>query len=182
MSLSHGILGFLSYGSMTGYDLSKAFDSSVKFFWYAQASHIYLELGKLEKKGFVTCEHIMQTEKPNKKLYTITDSGKQEFLSWLSLEHNEFSKGMKHAFLMKVFFCGNKTPQESVLMLKRFQTDCQAYLLEMQAIPQSIAHYGELVEPYQALYWQFTADFGHSYLQMCFDWAERCIAKLEEIL
>lgn len=182
MSLSHGILGFLSYGSMTGYDLSKAFDSSVKFFWYAQASHIYLELNKLEQKSFVTCQHIMQTEKPNKKLYTITEAGKKEFLNWLSAEHKELTKGMKNAFLMKIFFCGNKTPQESILILTGFREDCQQYLLEMENIPQSIVSYGEFVEPYQTLYWEFAADFGHSAIQMHMDWAERCINRLKELV
>ena len=69
MSLSHGILGFLSYGNMTGYDLAKVFNSSVNFFWCAQNSHIYLELNKLEKQGYVSCEHIIQSDKPNKKLH-----------------------------------------------------------------------------------------------------------------
>lgn len=182
MSLSHGILGFLSYGSMTGYDLSKAFDSSIGFFWYAQASHIYLELGKLEQKGFVTCEHIMQTEKPNKKLYSITNEGKNEFLSWLSNDNKEFSKSMKDAFLMKVFFCGNKPPQESIQILKSFSEDCKIYLSEMKSIPKSIKSYSKLVEPYQTIYWQFAADFGDSYTKMCIDWAERCISKLEGLV
>lgn len=182
MSLSHGILGFLSYGSMTGYDLSKAFSSSVKFFWYAQTSHIYLELGKLEQKNFVICERIMQTEKPNKKLYSITDSGKNEFLRWLSLENKEFAKGGKNAFLMKVFFGGNNTPGESISMLRHFSDDCKSYLTEMRGVPQSIQSYGELVEPYQTLYWGFAADFGHSYIRMCIDWAERCIGRLEGLV
>lgn len=182
MSLTHGILGFLSYQSMTGYDISKAFDSSVKFFWYAQASHIYLELGKLAQKNFVTCEQIVQTDKPNKKLYTITPAGKKEFLSWLSAENKEPSKGIKNAFLMKVFFGGNQTPRESILLLKSFRKDCQTYLLEMQSIPQSIKCYGSHVELYQTLYWQFAADFGDSYIKMCMAWAEGCICKLEEIL
>ena len=53
MSLQHGVLGFLNYGSMSGYDLAKAFSSSVQFFWNAQNSQIYLVLDKLEKQGFV---------------------------------------------------------------------------------------------------------------------------------
>ena len=52
MSLAHGVLGFLNYGSMSGYDLAKAFSSSVQFFWNAQNSQIYLVLNKLEKQGF----------------------------------------------------------------------------------------------------------------------------------
>ena len=181
MSLSYCILGFLTYGSMTGYDLSKAFGSSVKFFWHAQASHIYLELGKLEQKQLVTCAHIAQTEKPNKKLYTITPDGKNTFLQWLCQQDNNSFQVQKNAFLMKVFFSGNKTPQESICMLRAFAADCKIFLTSMQQIPQSIQSYGACVPPYQALYWQFTADFGYAYLQMCIDWAERSIHTLEEI-
>ncbi|MDK2965128.1 PadR family transcriptional regulator [Lacrimispora sp.] len=181
MSLSHSILGFLSYGSMTGYDLAKAFGSSVRFFWYAQTSHIYLELNKLEKKEFVTCETIIQTEKPNKKLYTITPEGKVEFLRWLAEENHEFSKGNKNAFLMKVFFSGNRPPKECINMLTDFITDCSLYLGEMQQVPESISHYSSKVETEQKLYWEISADFGFSYIQMCMDWARRSIKRLEEL-
>lgn len=182
MSLSHGILGFLSYGSMTGYDLSKAFDKSVKFFWYAQASQIYLELNKLEEKKLVTCEYMIQREKPNKKIFSITETGKAEFLKWLSSESNGQGKGIKNAFLMKVFFSGNQTPEKSVQMLKAFSMDCKKYLTEMEKIPQSIEDYGENVSPLQMLYWSFAADFGDSYMKMCMHWADECVAKLEEFL
>lgn len=181
MSLSHGILGFLSYGNMSGYDLAKAFGSSIKFFWYAQTSHIYLELNKLEKKGLVTCEVIMQTDKPNKKLYSITESGKKEFLDWLASDKNEFEKGNKNAFLMRVFFSGNRTPKESIEMLSKYIEDCKTYLNSMKDIPESIKEYEEFTESYQSLYWSFTADFGYSYVKMSMEWAERCVQRLEEI-
>lgn len=181
MSLSHSILGFLSYESMTGYDLAKAFGSSVRFFWYAQTSHIYLELTKLEKKEFVTCETIIQTEKPNKKLYSITSKGKEEFFCWLSEENHEFTKGNKNAFLMKVFFSGNRPPRECIDMLNDFISDCSLYQGEMQQIPDSISHYGDLVKTDQRLYWELSADFGYSYIQMCMDWARRSIKRLEEL-
>nr|WP_314460958.1 PadR family transcriptional regulator [uncultured Clostridium sp.] len=181
MSLSHSILGFLSYGSMTGYDLAKAFGSSVRFFWYAQTSQIYLELNKLEKKECVTCEIIIQTEKPSKKLYSITPKGKQEFLRWLSQENDEFSKGNKNAFLMKVFFSGCRPPKECIDMLTDFIRDCSHYQNEMKQIPDSIGQYGSLVETEQKLYWELSADFGYSYIEMCIDWARRSIKKLEEL-
>lgn len=181
MSLSHSILGFLSYGSMTGYELAKAFSSSIRFFWYAQASHIYLELNKLEKKELVTCEIIVQTDKPSKKLYTITQEGKREFLSWLSKENNEFNKGSKNAFLMKVFFSGCRAPEENIAMLKEFIRDCEAYSDELSHVPKTTEQYGELVDKRETLYWQLTADFGNSYIKMCIDWANRSIKKMEEI-
>lgn len=67
MGLQHGILGFLNYGPCSGYELTKAFHSSVQFFWPAQTSQIYLTLGKLEDAGLVTHETVIQNGKPNKK-------------------------------------------------------------------------------------------------------------------
>ena len=55
MSLTYGILGFLSYGSMTGYDLAKAFSCSVNFFWNAQTSQIYRELGRAWSQANLCC-------------------------------------------------------------------------------------------------------------------------------
>ena len=44
MSLDHAILGFLNYKPLSGYDLKKVFDSSVRHFWYADQSQIYRTL------------------------------------------------------------------------------------------------------------------------------------------
>lgn len=75
MSLAFGILGFLNFGPMSGYDLVKAFESLLQFFWHAQNSHIYLELKKLENKGYICGETVIQSDRPNKKIFSITDAG-----------------------------------------------------------------------------------------------------------
>ncbi len=179
MSLSHGILGFLNYGSMSGYDLAKAFNSSIQFFWHAQNSQIYLALDNLEKKGFVTHERIVQTDKPNKKLYSITNSGKKEFIRWLAENDTNVTADFKSTFLMKVFFSGNMTPGQSIEMLRRFVSDCHSFIDGMANIPDAIAEYGKEIPLSAVSYWQFTADFGYRYVKMCIEWAESCIGKLE---
>ena len=47
MSLKHAILGFLSFKSLTGYGLKKAFDRSVQHFGPGNQSQIYRELAAL---------------------------------------------------------------------------------------------------------------------------------------
>lgn len=182
MSLPHGILGFLTYGEMSGYDLTKAFGSSLDFFWHAQTSQIYLELKKLEQKGFVTGTFVPQQEKPSKKLYRLTEAGRQEFFRWLGEEDGGFSREFKSSFLMKVFFSGNVPPAQSIAMLQGFIAGCEAYLAQLSQTPESIRRYGQMVEPYQALYWELTADFGHGFMELCITWARRCIAKLEALI
>lgn len=180
MSLACGILGFLNYKSMSGYDLVKAFDSSVGFFWHAQNSHIYLELKKLEKQGYISGEIVIQSDRPNKKIYSITDSGREAFLNWLAGGEEE-ALHFKSAFLMKVFFGGNMRPAQSADMLRQFQAECEAYLSKMDSIPGSIESYGSDKEAYQTIYWQFTANLGQRLVETFIAWAGQCIEKLEEI-
>ena len=179
MSLLHGVLGFLNYGKMSGYDLAKAFGSSVQFFWHAQQSQIYLVLDKLEREGFATYEPMPQSDRPNKKLYSITEKGRTEFMRWLSAPNEGSVSEFKSAFLMKVFFSGNRSSEESAEMLRSFIDDCRACLESMNSIPGSIENYSREVSEDAPLYWQFTADFGFSYVKMCIEWAERCIERLE---
>ena len=46
--LKHGILGLLSYGDMTGYQIMTVFRDSLSHFWVAQTSQIYREMQGLE--------------------------------------------------------------------------------------------------------------------------------------
>lgn len=82
MTLAHTILTVLSEAPHSGYDLSKRFEESVSCFWKASQQQIYRELSKIETQGWVTYELVPQQGKPDKKLYQITDVGKQELLDW----------------------------------------------------------------------------------------------------
>ncbi len=84
MSLKHGMLGLLINGPRSGYDLDRVFKDSLAFFWPAKTSQIYRELDAMERKGWLTSERVIQSEKPNKRVYSITEEGRREFRDWLS--------------------------------------------------------------------------------------------------
>lgn len=181
MSLGYGILGFLNYKPMTGYDLAKAFGESLNFFWHAQNSHIYLELKKLEKKGYISGKTVIQSDKPNKRVFSITDSGRTAFLDWLSQGSGTDDTHFKNVFLMKVFFSGNQPVSQSIAMLRQYKENCEAYLQQMRTIPGNIESYGEDMDTYQTLFWQFTADYGYRFIKNCMEWAEQCMERLEDL-
>ncbi len=83
MALSHAILALLLDNPCSGYDLAKDFDQSVNFLWKATHQQIYRELGKLEEQDWVRAEVIAQTGKPDRKLYHMTETGKQHLAEWL---------------------------------------------------------------------------------------------------
>jgi DNA-binding PadR family transcriptional regulator len=48
------------------------------------AGHVYVTLGRLEKAGLVTSERIGQTDRPDRKVYELTPTGRERLLEWLA--------------------------------------------------------------------------------------------------
>lgn len=183
MSLKYGILGFLNYGSQTGYDLDKAFKASVDFFWHATTSQIYRELAALEDEGMVQSRIIVQTDKPSKKLYAITPQGRDALLQWLSEYLPGQAMVFRSSFLVKLFFSGERPMEESLTLLRQFRQDCAEGLEASQMWSQSINDYSAQVKESQnSVYWTFTRNFGGELLSMCVQWADKCIETLERII
>src|SRR6266508_4499259 len=76
---------------MTGYELKKFFDTSVAHFWNAELSQIYPALKAMESEGLVEMKVEVQNDRPNRKVYSITESGRRElvdkFVESLGLQH-----------------------------------------------------------------------------------------------
>lgn len=76
-------LGMLTDGEASGYDLKKHFESTFGHFFAAGYGSIYPALSSLAEQGLVTCKHVSQAGKPDRKVYAITDRGKEFLLDAL---------------------------------------------------------------------------------------------------
>lgn len=82
-TLKYAILGLLMRSPVTGYDIAKEFGDGLGCFWSAKHSQIYPELKRLTDDGLIQFRTVIQGERMEKKLYEITDKGKEDFLCWL---------------------------------------------------------------------------------------------------
>ena len=76
MALRNAILASLLDGEASGYDLAKAFHSSVANFWTATPQQLYRELDKLAAVGLVEARVVEQERRPNKRMYRLTAAGR----------------------------------------------------------------------------------------------------------
>jgi len=83
MALDHILLGYLSRGPQTGYDLKKQFDKSAAHFWPARQNQIYRTLTRLYEEGHISRQIVHQLDRPNRKIYEMTESGWEMLRSWL---------------------------------------------------------------------------------------------------
>ncbi len=86
MALSHAIMTALIEDEMSGYELAKAFDASLGFFWHASHQQIYQELRKLADRGWLCQRKVSQRGKPDKQLYALTDAGRRVLDDWVFAE------------------------------------------------------------------------------------------------
>lgn len=78
MALRHAVLAALLDGEYSGYQLAKIFDLSVSNFWHAVPQQLYSELSRLETEGLISGRQIIQHDRPNKRVYTVTEAGVAE--------------------------------------------------------------------------------------------------------
>jgi PadR family transcriptional regulator, regulatory protein AphA len=103
VSLRYALLALLNVGPMTGYDLCKAFESSVGHVWYAPDSQIYPELRRMERDGMIKGEPVPWGERGTKRLYHVTDDGVTAFESWMN-DTLEYSRVRDPAHLKAAYF------------------------------------------------------------------------------
>ena len=84
MALEHAILVSLAERTASGYDLARRFDASIGHFWKASHQQIYKVLGRMEADAWVASELVAQDGRPDKKVYAITATGRDELARWTS--------------------------------------------------------------------------------------------------
>lgn len=132
MSLKHAILGFLSFQSLSGYDLKKAFDRSVQHFWPANQSQIYRTLAKLNEDGLVEQEVVEREERLDLKLYHITPAGQDELHRWLSTPLP--AADYREPFLIQLYFGSKLVDDELLAVLQHEIQGMQAKLAEFKQV------------------------------------------------
>ena len=95
------ILGVLSLGAMSGYDVKKLTERSIAHFWNESYGQIYPVLNRLAADGFAERRREKQRGKPDRHVYSLTDKGREELARWLAVpaRHEPF----RSELLLKLF-------------------------------------------------------------------------------
>ncbi len=115
MSLAHAILGLLQQQEMTGYDLkTSCFDHCIAHLWPADQAQIYRTLDKLVEQGWITCTVEIQHDRPNRKVYRVTELGKAELTRWLQC-HQPLPT-VREPLLIQLYFAA-QLPNQAIIQL-----------------------------------------------------------------
>ncbi len=180
--LRYVLLGALSYLPLTGYQIKQFIDQSARHFWHAQTSQIYRTLDALEKEGMVESERQPQNDRPDRRVYSLTDAGRADLLAWLHQPMTEIEP-TKDTLLVRLFFAA-LVDKETTLTQLRLQRALHVQQLELfrARIPEQIRRglAGQPGYEREAILWDQARRLGELGTETMIRWLDETIRRIEE--
>jgi DNA-binding PadR family transcriptional regulator len=181
MSLGYAVLASLLDGAATGYELAKRFDASVANFWHALPQQIYAELARMEDERLVEGEVVVQSARPNKRVFRITEAGRRALAAWIDVPVKH--RSLKSEILVKMYGADLADVGVALAALERYLPQHRAQLERYRALLEAMLHgrseqdflrTAHRIGPYLALV------RGIAYERENVEWAEWAMAALRE--
>jgi DNA-binding PadR family transcriptional regulator len=99
--LKYALLGLLSQEPRHGYDLKHAFEAMLGGTWPLNVGQVYTTLARLGRDGLVESQVVPQDLLPDRKTYSLTESGQEELERWLA-EPTQGTIRLKDEFFIKL--------------------------------------------------------------------------------
>lgn len=164
--IDYVILGLLSHEELTGYEIKKRMDTTLKYFWGASYGSIYPTLNDLVDRGLATRREDTGSKR-NKLIYSITDDGRNYLKKWLTLpvEKDE----LRYETLLKLFFGNEQGAEQAIIHIETFEKKTEKELQYLLRAEKNLIN--SLDEDTAHKYYLLTIEFGiktyRAYLEWC---------------
>ena len=149
MNTAELCLGALFCGDASGYEIKQRFETIFSHFQQASFAAIYPALTRLEADGLVTARVETQQKRPAKKIYSLTDAGRQRFID--ALHESEGDEVFRSDFVLQMFFAELLNTDKLVEILARHEQRLRDTIARLEAVRDRGGH-----SPGQ----RFTLDYG----------------------
>ena len=126
MDIQFAILGLLSWQPLSGYDIKKMIAESDVLYWSGNNNQIYNNLIALHNAGLVSQEVIFQESLPAKKIYTLTEAGKQRLHKQL-LSDPELPE-LRSNFMIQLTWAGKLSTEQLGGLLASYRQEIEIWL------------------------------------------------------
>jgi PadR family transcriptional regulator AphA len=161
-------LGILTRGEATGYEIRKLFeDGGYEHFVEASFGSIYPALNQLTLDGLVSVRAEAQDKRPDRKVYSITQAGRSQFLASLLKPLSEDRH--RSPFVFAMLFSHLLPPERVSEMLNGYIRQSEEKLLQLDKTSATTA--GE----------RFATDLGKAIYAAMIDFLQKHRAEIETV-
>lgn len=173
MSVKHTLLALLYQQPMHGYELGKQLNLVVSAEWDVKPGQIANTLTRLNEANLVDYEVEAIDDAPDRKVYFITQEGRQELESWYrSPEVREYRLGDAFYIKFVLSLIGGPVSPEDVLMTQRRELYQQLH--QATEMAQQADHKTQLP-------WRLLLESAIMHLEADLRWIEMCEARLPDL-
>lgn len=174
---AYAVLGFLTRGPMSGYDIKKAVEGSVDNFWSESFGQIYPTLRRLSDEELIDKEEATTPGGRPRHVYAINDAGRAALAQWL--RDDTPPPPVRIELLLKLFFgiqADRETNRAQILAYReRMTSDLARYRAISEALRAEKQGNAELP------YWLLTLRFGERDRQAHIDWCDEALEILDQL-
>lgn len=171
------LLGFLSWGPMSGYDLRRLIEGSIANFWSEGFGRIYPMLAQLADEGLVTRTETRSEGGRPRNVFEITPKGRAALVAWL--REPTVPRPPRNERLLKLFFGARTEPEVSRAQLAAYRDELRG----------TLENYGEIRDrlepaskpPTDRRFWLMTLRYGELEAEAQLRWCEETLAELDRI-
>lgn len=169
------ILGLLSHEDLTGYEIKKRMDTSLKYFWGASYGSIYPALSDLVNRGLASKRDGAENKR-NKIIYSITEEGRSYLKEWLQIpvEKDE----LRYETLLKLFFGNEGGLLQAISHIDAFQEKIERELPYLLSAAETLRTHIDRDDTHK--YYLLTVEFGIKTYQAYLEWCKEAKMLLAE--
>ena len=130
------LLGLLSIREMWGYEVTTRFRLAIEPFWSIPITQAYPRLRAMEKAGLVFSTNVIQGARPNRRIYSITDKGRDLLKEWLNQPITW--PVMRHDFMLHLFLFDNVTTDEAKRVVHAYRDRMHTQLDKAREIEKKL--------------------------------------------
>ncbi len=170
------LLGLLSFGAMSGYDLKQLSGWSVAHFWREGYGQIYPALKKMAAEGLVSKETETNPGRPDRHVYALTAAGRKELTAWLRKPPS--AEVPRNEFLLKLFFGGLASASISAEHVAKHRALCERELATYKATRKRLEK--EAANDPQRPFCLMTLNYGEHLARAKAKWCDETLKELED--
>ncbi|MCM1988885.1 PadR family transcriptional regulator [Oceanirhabdus seepicola] len=178
------ILGLLILKPMTGYEIQQFLKKNLSTICSNSAGSVQTALKKLSLQDSIEFEEYVEKGK-NKKLYSITEKGRTNFLEWIVTPMQ--TKKVKNMELSKLFFLGIAPKEERRKSILGYIAQLETVKAVLISIKEEFEHMksGEILDTEDKflqdvfIYQGYTLEYGIDSAEFEIEWYKKLIRKME---
>jgi DNA-binding PadR family transcriptional regulator len=155
---------------MSGYDVKQFLERTVVHFWSESPGQIYPALRRLEEEGRVEGRTEPGERGQEKRVYRITDAGRDELREWLRRPAEPTRPRYEHS--LKLFFGRSVGPEASLEHIERLRRRTEETLAHYRERETQLARRAERDPGSPAPYWLVVLRGGIRYSEMVLEWCD----------